>query len=213
MRFILPLTCLGLSACAALERSPRSGYYYEQTNYETSQKTSLYEERRVGVENDAREELGLLGRSLTDDERTSVDLRIRLKRAENKLLSKRDKKQYYDIRSQLRSDRERLYFLSLPTYEARERWAQNRGLGQKDEVYSDSVASTIESNDIALGMSQKAVNESWGDPDAVEISGNPVYGIERWKYNRYISGNEGYQKELRIVYFEGGRVVGWERGK
>jgi hypothetical protein len=164
------------------------------------------------VNEDAKEELGLGSRPLSDDERIAVESRVRLKRMESRLATKREKKQYYDVRSALNSDRERIYFLSLPTYEARERWAQQRGIGGGgEEVYSEPIAKTIEANDIALGMTQKAVTQSWGDPDAVEVAGNPLYGYERWRYNRYISGNEGYQKELRIVYFEGGRVVGWER--
>lgn len=211
MKLVVALMCLGLSACALMERSPRSGYssYEEDSTY--SGTPSLYEQRRQNVEADAREELGLQGRPLTDPEAQAVETRIRLKRAEGRLATKREKRQYYQVRSSLRSDRERLYFLSMPTFEARERWAQQRGLGSTEETNSDEVAKTIENNDIALGMTQKAVSESWGDPDAVETAGNPVYGYERWRYNRYVSGNDGYQKENRIVYFEGGRVVGWER--
>ncbi|MGE0528620.1 MAG: hypothetical protein AB7G93_08045 [Bdellovibrionales bacterium] len=211
MRLIIGLVCLGLSACAVLERNPRSGYSSVDYEDSTSSPTSLYEQRRANVEFEAREELGLLGRLLTDEERIQMEDRIRLKRAEGRLQSKRDRRQYYQIRPALKSDRERLYFLSLPTYEARDRWAQLRGLGGGEETYPAEIADAIEANDIALGMNQKAVLQSWGDPDAVEIAGNPVYGFERWKYNRYVSGNEGYEKELRIVYFEGGRVVGWER--
>jgi hypothetical protein len=215
MKLTLALCFLGLSAipgltaCAMFDRNPRSGYYEFEEH--SGRPPDIYAQKRLTVETEAREELDLTNRPLSDPERTSLETRIHLKRIEGKLATRREKQQYYQIRSQLRNDRERLYFLSLPTYEARERWAAGRGLGQKDEMYSDEVAKTIESNDIALGMSQKAVMESWGDPDAVEVAGSAIYGYERWKYNRYISGNEGYQKEMRVVYFEGGRVVGWER--
>ncbi len=208
MKIILALCFLGLSACAAFERSSSSGY--EDSDI-SSAPSDLYRQKQISVEHDAREELGLLGRPLSDNERAGVEARVRLKRQESKIQTKREKKQYFQVRSHLKNDRERSYFLSLPTYEARERWAQQRGLGLNDEAYPNEVAKAIESNDIALGMSQKAVSESWGDPDAVEVAGNALYGFERWKYNRYISGNDGYQKEMRIVYFEGGRVVGWER--
>jgi hypothetical protein len=209
MRLLLITAMLGLSACAAISRSPNSGYSYDEYN-QPERPMDLFEQKDASVESDAKEELGYGSRPLSDDERGAVESRVRLKRMEGKLETKREKKQYYGVRSALKSDRERIYFLSLPTYEARERWAQSRGLGA-EETYSDETAKVIESNDISLGMSQKAVMQSWGDPDAVEIAGNPLYGYERWKYNRYISGNEGYQKELRVVYFEGGRVVGWER--
>jgi hypothetical protein len=209
MKKLILLGFLGLSACAMFQRDPHSGYYGD--GEEESHPIDIYQQRKQNVETDAREELGLQGRPITDEERLALETRIRLKRAETKLETKREKKQYYGLRTALKSDRERLYFLSLPTYEAKERWAATRGLGAQDDTRSDEVSKTIEANDIALGMSQKAVMESWGDPDAVETAGNPLYGFERWKYNRYVSGNEGYQKEMRIVYFEGGRVVGWER--
>jgi hypothetical protein len=210
MKYVVTLAFLGLSACALFQRDARSGYFSREEE-SGGPPSDVYAQRKLTVETEAREELDLMGRPLSDEERLALENRIRLKRLEGKVATKREKKQYYQIRSLLRNDRERMYFLSLPTYEARERWAATRGLSQKDESYSEDVAKTIEGNDIALGMTQKAVTESWGDPDAVEIAGSAVYGFERWKYNRYVSGNDGYQKEMRVVYFEGGRVVGWER--
>lgn len=220
-RALLSMTCIGLSAgligCASLfDRDPRSGYYDGGGSEAYERPPDLYEQKRLGVETEAREELGLQGRPMSDPERMAVEGRVRLKRLEARLANRREKKQYYGLRSSLANDRERIYFLSLPTFEARERWAANRGLGggNAGDERPEEVAKTIESNDIALGMNPKAVLESWGDPDAVETAGNPLYGYERWKYNRYVSsGGEGYQKELRIVYFEGGRVTGWEREK
>ena len=210
MKYAVIVCYLGLSACALFNRDARSGYFYREEESGGTQ-ADIYTQKKLTVETEAREELDLLGRPLSDEERITLESRIRLKRSETKLATKREKKQYYQIRSQLKNDRERMYFLSLPTYEARERWAATRGLGLKDETYTEEVAKVIESNDITLGMTQKAVTESWGDPDAVEVAGSQVYGFERWRYNRYVSGNDGYQKEMRIVYFEGGRVVGWER--
>jgi hypothetical protein len=209
MRLLLILSFLGLSACAGLQRDPRTGYMDDGEI--TGQVEDLYKQKQMSVINEAREELGLQGRPLTAEERIAVVLRVHLKRKESRLPTKREKKQYYQLRSALKSDRQRLAFLGLPTFEARERWAQSRGIGTGEEKYSDELAQVIEANDIALGMSQKAVTESWGDPDAVETAGNQLYGFERWRYNRYVSGNEGYQKEVRVVYFEGGHVVGWER--
>ncbi len=208
-RLFWVLSVLGLSACSSLLRDPRSGYYEYSESSLTAQ--DVYQEKRRNAELDVREELGLGNRPLSDDEQQALEDRMRLKRRESRLATKREKRQYYNVRSALKSDRERAYFLSLPTVEARERWAQNRGVFTTDEKRPEDVAKAIESQDIALGMTQKSVMESWGDPDAVEAAGDAVYGYERWKYNRYISGNEGYQKELRVVYFEGGRVVGWER--
>lgn len=209
MRLLLVFGFLGLSACASFGRDPRTGYGGDGEI--SAQTEDLYRQKQMDVINEAREELGLQGRPLSDNERLAIETRVKLKRAESRISTKREKKQYYGLRSSLKGDRERLAFLSLPTFEARERWAQSRGIGNGDEKHSDEVAQIIEANDISLGMSQKSVMESWGDPDAVETAGNPLYGYERWRYNRYVSGNEGYQKEVRVVYFEGGRVVGWER--
>ncbi len=201
----------GLSACGSLQRDAQSGYGMD--HYQgLSGADSLYEQRAQKQALDAREELGLAGRPLSDPEQRAVELRIKLTRLEGKLVTNREKKQYYNVRSGLGTDQDRIIFLSLPTFESRARWAQQRGLGlDSDEIFSEAIAKTIDANDIALGMSQKAVMQSWGDPDAVEVAGNALFGFERWKYNRYVSGDEGYQKEMRVVYFEGGRVVGWER--
>jgi hypothetical protein len=211
MHRLLILVFLGLSACSTFSRDPRTGYA-DDDGVNTPAPT-LYEQRQAVVEDEAREELGYGSRPLSDDERPTVENRIRLKRMEMRIPSKREKKQYYSIRSALPSDNDRIYFLSLPTFEARERWAAQRGLSVQEDGFPEDVAKTIDANDIQLGMSQKAVMQSWGDPDVVEVAGNPVFGYERWKYNRYISGNDGYQKEQRVVFFEGGQVVGWERPK
>ena len=191
------------------ERHTNSGYIEDSTPGESA--SDLYRSKEMNVATEAREELGLLGRPLNPEEQAAVEARVVLKRKESRLASKREKKQYYDVRSALRTDQQRINFLSIPSFEARQRYANSLGLGAENETFSAETARFIEKNDIILGMSQKAVLESWGDPDAVEVSGNPVFGNERWKYNRYISGNEGYQKELRIVYFESGHVIGWER--
>lgn len=207
MKLLLVGCLLGLSACAMFERDPRTGYADEGVS---AQIEDLYLERRMLQVSDAKEELGISGKVYSDEQKQAIDDRIRLKRLESKIASKREKKQYFSVRSALRSDRERIAFLSIPSVEARDRFASNRGLLVQDDV-SPEIAGVIEANDITLGMSQKAVMESWGDPDAVEVAGSQIYGYERWRYNRYVSGNDGYQKENRVVYFEGGRVVGWER--
>src|SRR5262249_28898049 len=122
MRYLIVLGLFGLSACAALNRNPRSGYAYDEYDQPTSAQ-DLYQQREARVEEEAREELGYSSRELTEDERAAIETRIRLKRMESHLVNKREKKQYYEVRSLLRSDRERLNFLSLPTFEARERWS------------------------------------------------------------------------------------------
>lgn len=209
MSFLLPILFLGLSACSLLQRSSESGYYDSSTE-ESRGVREFYNDRKQYEEDETRREMGLkTSLPLSDDDRARLEARLALKRLESRLQTNAEKRQYYKYKGLMRSDGERINFLRLPTMEARERFAQNRGI-RVEENYSDAIATLIENQDIAVGMSQKAVMESWGDPDLVEVAGDPVYGNERWKYNHYVSGNEGYQKEMRMVYFEAGRVVGWE---
>jgi hypothetical protein len=211
MRAILVFSLLGLSACASIgfDRDARSGYSESETSTSDSVHV-FYDERENKEVLDAKEELGYTGRPLSEMERAQLEERLRLHRMESRLESKRDRKQYYSMRSQMRNDRERMAFLSLPNFEAKQRWLQNRGYLREEQGHSDAVGKVIEANDIGLGMSQKAVRESWGDPDFIENAGDPMYGYERWNYHRFTPGSDGYQKENRVVYFEGGHVVGWE---
>lgn len=190
----------GLSACALLERrleSQNSNPYAPA--YRNTTKHAL----------EAREELGLSDGYLSPYDQDRLQTRIFLKELEDKLDSRAEKAQYYQIRTTLKNDHERIQFLLLGSREAKARWITSKGLNRQDS-YSDEIAKTIEEKDIALGMSESAVRESWGDPDVIEVAGDAIYGYERWRYQRIVSGNDGYQKELRSVYFEGGRVVGWE---
>jgi len=208
LSLLLATLMLGLSACSLMQRSSDSGYY--DSNEESKGVREFYSDRKAYEEDETRKELGLKNSiPLTEDDRSRLEARLALRRLESRLETNNEKRQYYKYKGLMRSDGERINFLRLPTMEARERFAQNRGL-RTDDAYSDAVASLIETQDIAVGMSQKAVMESWGDPDLVEVAGDPVFGNERWKYNHYASGNDGYQKEMRLVYFEAGRVVGWE---
>ena len=208
MRRMFILWPLTLISCATLSRSPRSGYATTDAAVDADGDEFRTEAR---LAREAREELGLGERRLTATERDALDARVSLKRAEAAIPNRRDQKLYYKLRSNLRTDAEREYVLGLPTAAARSRYVTEHGLDVIDEAQAEELAAVIEAKDIAIGMTQKAVGESWGDPDQVETAGDGVYGIERWRYNRYVSGGDGYRKEIRLVYFEGGRVTGWER--
>ncbi len=60
-------------------------------------------------------------------------------------------------------------------------------------------------------MPAELVRRSWGSPDNVDVAGNPLYGNERWRFKRYSPSPEGYRLQSKLVYFEGGKVVGWEQ--
>jgi hypothetical protein len=195
--FILP----GLCACSGLQRR------FNEQDQAASAPAYYQNNGRHAAE--AREELGLNGNYLTFADRQRLQERITLKDLEDQLTTRAEKAQYYQIKPSLRGDGERIQFLLLGSNEAKARWITQHGLNRQD-THSEGVAQAIENKDIALGMSESAVRESWGDPDIVEVAGDSVYGYQRWRYKRMVSGNDGYQRRLRSVYFEGGRVVGWE---
>jgi len=149
-------------------------------------------------------------RPLAESERIALEYRLQLKRMEAAIPTRKERKQYYRYKAFLPNDLARITFLYIPTVEARTHWINKMGASNNSQGYSKDLVQIIENNDIAIGMSQQAVTESWGDPDMVEVAGNPVYRNERWKYTKYVSSEGGYRKEMRLIYFEGGRVAGWE---
>ena len=202
--------CLsGLTACNSLVRHPDSGY--STYGGQRPLHMQLEQERKVYRESNAREELGY-GSSMPLSEGQAAVLyrRMQLKKKEKSLTTHREKKQYYHYKPMMKTDQERLYFLSLPSIDARERFVQQRGVASMVKAFSPDMTAMIEENDITVGMHKNAVLESWGDPDRVEVAGNPVYGNERWKYSKYVSSEAGYRRETRYVYFENGVVSGWE---
>ena len=109
-----------------------------------------------------------------------------------------------------RNDAERIFFLKLPDANSKLNWAASRGISSIENSFDITTQNLIDSSDIVKGMSRNAVKQSWGEPDAIEVAGNNMYGNERWIYKKLMSTDEGYQHETRYVYFEAGRVNGWE---
>jgi hypothetical protein len=206
----LVVLSLGLSACSLLnERSGSSGYADVDSGPSAAQE--FYRERGAKSFQSAKEELGILdNRELSEQEVRAVRNRVELNRLESRVENAQEKKQYYGLKPYFRNDGERIYFLKLPSREARERWASSQGLSTNETTFDSGITGLIEKNDIAKGMSRGAVRQSWGEPDFVETAGDQLYGNERWRYNKLVSTDEGYKSETRIIFFESGRVVGWE---
>lgn len=181
------------------ERSPASGYndYYE----------SPYRDVSLGSWNHRSGDI--TARTLSPKESQEFQYQSERKNLEDSLRTPEEKRQYVRYRPYL-SEAERIEFLQLPDVYSRERWIQNRGYGFSSERHSRNIASLIEQNDIALGMGKEAVRESWGDPDYIEVSGNPKFENERWRFSLPVQTSDGYHIEERLVYFENGRVVGWQ---
>lgn len=69
---------------------------------------------------------------------------------------------------------------------------------------------TASEGTVRLGMQKNKVQLHLGHPTLVEVAGNPKYGNERWIYERSVPTMDGFFTEKKVIYFEGGSVVGWE---
>jgi hypothetical protein len=126
-----------------------------------------------------------------------------------RLRTEADEQYYNEVKPALKTDRDKRDFLLQKDRNSQRRWLASRGINESS-LYAPGVREAIDDGDIMVGMPKEAVRKSWGDPEAVEVAGNPEYGVERWTYVDYQGSSEGYQKEERMVYFERGQVVGWE---
>lgn len=134
----------------------------------------------------------------------------RLKTLENRISSKKELEQYSKALPYMKSADERIEFLQLEGFEERQEWLRTENFPSRPNVAEDDMKEMVTAQDISLGMPSNLVKRSWGDPDSVEVSGNPQFKNERWRYDTYVSTPDGYRMEKKFVYFEGGKVVGWE---
>lgn len=134
----------------------------------------------------------------------------RLKTLENRIVSSKELEQYSKALPYMKGDDERIRFLELGGFEERQEWLRAQDFPSRPSDTQSEMKDLVDSQDIALGMPQTLVKRSWGEPESVEVSGNPQFRNERWRYNTYVSTVDGYRIEKKIVYFEAGKVVGWE---
>ena len=150
-------------------------------------------------------------RILSVDEKQQLANHIHLKKLEYDLKDPRQREQYFDYGTYLKTEGERIDFLSLPTMDARDRYAVQKGFYFYKNKFSPDIKEAIAHSDIIVGMNKDAVVNSWGEPKEVEVAGGETYGNERWRYDEYVSSSGGFQQERHYVYFENGRVVGWKK--
>ncbi len=155
-------------------------------------------------------EIGLDPRNeLSEEEKLQVEKRKKVRMLERALDSQKERLQYSKVLPWLKDDNEKLDYLSIPSIEGRQAWVNRNKIWTRAKDLKGFVE-VMESQDIAVGMPADYVRKSWGEPDNIESSGNVIYKNERWKYLKQVSTPQGYRQEKRYVYFEGGRVVGWE---
>lgn len=207
-RMLLLVFFMGLSSCASMmQRSQNSGY----AGVSYAQAPAFRNGKRAKIEAETRDELSLYGNNLNENMQDKLEKRMELKDAEYAIPTKKERALYYRFYSYFNTDKERLYFLNLPDYDTKDRFLRSRGFYGKEKETSSETAAAIEAQDIILGMTPTHVMESWGDPDVKEFAGNAMRGNERWKYSKFIPQSDGFEKEVRVIYFEHGRVVGWEK--
>lgn len=135
---------------------------------------------------------------------------IRIKDFEKRLSSQKEKELYSKLLPWFKNQEEQLDYLSLAKLKDKQEWANEKRIWQRSKLPNDEMRQLMQSNDIAIGMPMDYVTKSWGEPKLKEVSGNPLFKNEKWRFVRSLSTQEGFREEKRIVYFEGGKVVGWE---
>lgn len=146
---------------------------------------------------------------LTSSETELVKNRAHLRKIERALQTEREQINYAKILPLLQTDKEKIEYLTLPTTESRLAWANRNKIWNRSKP-DPKMVDVSDKQDIAVGMTAKLVRRAWGEPESVETSGNPIYRNERWKYVKDVPTTSGYKRERRFVFFESGKVVGWE---
>lgn len=196
-----------LASCANFQRSASSGYGSEAGMYIDQNRRETLIDR--GLRQTAYE-MGKDPSSLSPHDIDEIRQHQKARDLEKTLITKKEKEQYSKVLPWFKNNDEKISFLSIPSIEGRQQWINKHRIWNRAQAPQAEMKSLIESQDIAMGMPQEYVKKSWGEPASVELSGNPLYKNERWKYSRLTPSPSGFRKETRIVYFEGGRVVGWE---
>jgi hypothetical protein len=213
------LTCaflLVLTGCAGMGMPNRT--YIDQMDHETDGFFVAGQDFPVvsgdqSVEGRSRAEIGMR----TPASARSKKAVTRYKSVREELVAKLNNLTEHELNDYNRAgeflptDSDKIYYLNLPKHERLE-YLMSRGyspeiskkyLQDKSEGKGMSFfeSRAVKVNDISMGMSKNNIISSWGQPNRVDVAGNPVNQNERWSY--YESG------KVRQVFFESGRVEGW----
>lgn len=90
-------------------------------------------------------------------------------------------------------------------------WDRQNTFTSSDE-YQDFFYQAMASGEVALGMSTTQVRSVWGSPREIQVAGEPEQRNEKWIYiSTLFTGTPEFSRDKKIVYFEKGFVVGWEK--
>lgn len=201
-----------ISACGHMQRHTKSGYYdYADGGYVAKDHFQAKQDHEYNL---AKNQIGLGNKAqLTETEHARVLQQLRLQKLESQLVTKRQKKLYYDNKPYM-SQQQMLEYLSLNSEAQRKSYLTSQNIhAPKMENYPTELTELIEGNELALGMTKDMVKQSWGEPDTVEYAGNPIYQNEKWSYRTTSPSLNGYVHENRVIIFESGRVAGWTKEK
>lgn len=115
-------------------------------------------------------------------------------------ITDREYEEYMQVKGQLGSDHERIYFLRLNGRD-KNQYLKARGIAPKNYYTPQGAFGQANDGAIAVGMGMSDVQGIWGAPDRRDYAGNASSGNERWAYNR--------GGKLKYIYFEAGQVDGW----
>lgn len=90
--------------------------------------------------------------------------------------------------------------------------AQDGSDSSSQPLRNHRIQNALDRGEITLGMKMSDVISAWGHPGEIEKSGNPIQGNQKWIYLDS-SFSRWSLIPPRIVYFEKGRVVGWENAR
>ena len=110
---------------------------------------------------------------------------------------------YENHKHHFKTTSEKIYFLKLSQFERKDYLASRGFLKEKapgHKPYEQMFA--MRDSNVESGMTKSQVMQNWGQPNRVEVAGNPSYENERWLYS--VNGATKY------IYFESGLVRGWE---
>lgn len=207
-----------MSSCSLIQRSQQA----RTTNKEiknTEPRTSVNQTPRVQVTRSVVDSSGQPIQATTAKGQNVQEIgivatvdarRSQVNQLERRLESENEKMQYARILPLFKDDTEKIEFLTLPTVVSRQEWINENKILKRSKTVTKEMKKAIENQDITMDMSMDLVRKSWGEPNSIEVSGNPLYKNEKWKYIKFVTTSGGYKAEKRIVYFENGKVSGWE---
>jgi hypothetical protein len=143
-------------------------------------------------------------------QRQETDSEIELKLLENRLKGNQEIEQYSKALPYFRDLSERILFLRLESFKARQKWLIQNDFWSRVSQLDAKFAAIIKAQDIAVGMTSEQLKKSWGEPNQVFVSGIPQFGNGRWVYIKQAPTPDGFKIQKRIVYLESGLVTGWD---